>query len=222
MGCRCFGGAGFALWVSGPFSLSSSSLPCSSAPAELQPFFHLWAGSVRCGCRPVGQGGCRACSSFARLLQPSLCDSQGHRWVAPGDQPLAPERLCGCLPFSYGDHPNCSSIPSGRGLVGVPGSLGCLPSGSGSSIFSPVPQVLHGGVGLPVPRSLVWPFDGSSGPASWPLSPRSCIVMASGSSGTSTIGWSWLSPSRRVFGRGIFFFGSASFLEFMSIFPRAC
>ena len=111
----------------------------------------------------MGQGGYRACSSFARLLQPSLCDSQGHRWVAPGDRPLAPERLCGCLPFSYGDHPNCSSIPLGRGLVGVPGSPGCLPSGSGSSIFSPVPQVLRGGVGLPVPRSLFWPFDGSSG-----------------------------------------------------------
>ena len=142
---------------------SSSSLPCSGAPAELQPFFHPWAGSVRCGCGPVGQGGYRACSSFARLLQPSLCGSQGHRWVAPGDRPLAPERLSGCLPFSYGDHPNRSSIPSGRGLVGVPGSPGCLPSGSGSSIFSPVPQVLRGGVGLPVPRSLFWPFDGSSG-----------------------------------------------------------
>ena len=58
-------------------------------------------------------------------------------------------------------------------------------------------------------------------PASWPLSPQSCIVMASGSSGTLTIGWSWLPPSRRVFGRGIFFFGSASILGFASIFPRA-
>ena len=49
VGGRCLGGAGFARWVSGPFSLSSSSLPCSAAPAELQPFFHPWAGSVRCG-----------------------------------------------------------------------------------------------------------------------------------------------------------------------------
>ena len=52
---------------------------------------------------------------------------------------------------------------SGRGLVGIPGSPGCLPSGSGSSILSPVPQVLRGRVGLPVPRSLFWPFYGSSG-----------------------------------------------------------
>ena len=158
VGGRCLGGASFALWVSGPFSLS-----CSAAPAELQPFFHPWAGSDRCGVRPVGQGGYRACSSFARFLQPSLCDSQGHQWVAPGDRPLAPEQLCGCLPFSYGDRPNCSSIPSGRGLVGIPGSPGCLPSGSGSSIFSPVPQVLRGRVGLPVPHALFWPFYGSSG-----------------------------------------------------------
>ena len=67
------------------------------------------------------------------------------------------------LRLSCGDHPNRSSIPSGRGLVGVPGSPGCLPSGSGSSIFSPVPQVLRGGVGLPVLLSLFWPLDGSSG-----------------------------------------------------------
>ena len=144
VGGRCLGGAGFALWVSGPFSLSSSSLSCSAAPAELQPFFHPWAGSDHCGFRPVGQGGYGACSSSVRLLQPSLCDSQGHGWVAPGDRPLAPKRLCGCRPFSYGDHPNRSSIPSGRGLVGVPGSPRCLPSGSGSSIISPVPQVLRG------------------------------------------------------------------------------
>ena len=61
------GGAGFALWVSGPFSLSSSSLSCSAAPAELQLLFHSWAGSDRCSFRPVDQGGYRACSSFARL-----------------------------------------------------------------------------------------------------------------------------------------------------------
>ena len=83
--------------------------------------------------------------------------------MAPGDRPLAPERLCRCLPFSYGDHPNRSSVPSGKGLVGIPGSPGCLPSGSGSSIFSLVPQVLRGRVGLPVPCSLFWPFYSSSG-----------------------------------------------------------
>ena len=120
-----------------------------------------WLRPLRC--QACWQGGYRACSSFARLLQPSLCDSKDHRWVAPGDRPLAPEQLCGCLPFSYGDLPNCSSIPSGRGLVGISGSPGCLPSGAGSSIFSPVPQVLRGSVGLPVPRSLFWPFYGSSG-----------------------------------------------------------
>ena len=61
--------------------------------------------------------------------------------MTPGDRPLTPQRLCGCLPLSYRDHPNRSSIPSRRGLVGVPGSPGCLPSGSGSSIFSSVPCV---------------------------------------------------------------------------------
>ena len=68
---------------------------------------------------------------------------------------LAPEQLCGCLPFSYGDLTDCSPIPSGRGLVGIFGSPGCLPSSAGSSFFSPVPQVLRGGVCLPVLCSLL-------------------------------------------------------------------
>ena len=35
-------------------------------------------------------------------------------------------------------------------------------------------------------------------PASWRLSPRSCIITGSGSFGTLTIGWSWLPPFRRL------------------------
>ena len=76
LGGQCLGGASFALRVSGLFPFTSSSLSCSIAPSELQPFFHPWAGSDCCSFRPVGQGGYRACFSFSRLLQLSLCDSQ--------------------------------------------------------------------------------------------------------------------------------------------------
>ena len=162
VGGRCLGGAGFALWVSGPFPFATSSLFDSATPAELQPLFHPWAGSSQCGVRPGGQGGDRTSSSYARLLQPSLCDSKGHRWVAPGDRPLPPQQVCGCLPFSYGDNTICSPMFQGRGLDGVSGSPGHLPPGSSTSIFSPVPEVLRGGVDFPVSRPLFWPVDGSS------------------------------------------------------------
>ena len=134
MGGRCLGGAGFALRVSGPFSFTTSFFD-SAAPAELQPLFHPWAGSNQCSVRPGGQGGYRTSSSYTRLLQPSLCDSQGHRWVAPGDRPLAPQRFCGCLPFSYGDYTDRSPVSPCWGLDGVPGFPGCLLLGSSSSIF---------------------------------------------------------------------------------------
>ena len=82
--------------------------------------------------------------------------------MEPGDRPLAPQRLCGCLPLSYGDHTVRSPVsPLGR-LDGVPGSPGRLPLGSGTSSFSPVSAVLRAGVGLPVSRPLLWLVDGSS------------------------------------------------------------
>ena len=83
--------------------------------------------------------------------------------MAPSDRPLSLQWLCGCRPFSYGDYTDRSSVSPCWGLDGVPESPGRLPPGSGSSIFSPVSEVLRRGVGLPVPRALFWPVDGSSG-----------------------------------------------------------
>ena len=83
--------------------------------------------------------------------------------MAPSDRPPAPQRVCGCLPFSYGDYTVRSPVSQVGGLDGVPGSPGRLPPGSGTSIFSPVPEVLRGGVGLPVLCPLLWSVDSSSG-----------------------------------------------------------
>ena len=93
MGCEPLGWGSSLLGVSRPLSLSAPSLPCSDPSAELQPHFHPRAGSYRCGRSAAGEGSNRACASFPGLLQPSVCHSQGHRWVAPGDRPLAPQQL---------------------------------------------------------------------------------------------------------------------------------
>ena len=55
VGGRCLGGASVALRVLGPFSFATSSLFGAAPPSELQPLFHPWAGSSRCGVRPGGQ-----------------------------------------------------------------------------------------------------------------------------------------------------------------------
>ena len=162
VGCRSLGDSSPLLRVSGPFLLVAPSLTCSAPPSELQPLFHPGVGSCRCGGGSSG-GGYRTCVSFPRLLQPFVRHTQGHRWVAPGDRPLAPQRLGGSLPFPHGDSPVGSPVSPSGGLDGVSGSPGRLPPGSGPSIFSSVPEVLRGGVCLPVSRPLLRPVDGSAG-----------------------------------------------------------
>ena len=76
--------------------------------------------------------------------------------MASGDRSLTPQRLGGCLPLPHGDYPDRSPISQGGGLDGIPGS-----PGSGASIFSSVPEVLRGRVGLPVPRPMLQSVDGS-------------------------------------------------------------
>ena len=161
--CQSLGCAGSSLRVSGPISFQPSSLPCSAPSAELQPHVHPQAGSCRCGRSASGDGSSRACASFPWLLQLSLCHSQGHGWVAPGDRPLAPQQLSGRLPFPHGDNPVCSPVSASWRLDGIPGPPGCLPPGTSPSVVSTLPEVLRGSVGLPVPRSLFWPVDGSAG-----------------------------------------------------------
>ena len=194
MESRCLGGAGPALRVSGPFSFVANSLPCSAPLTEL-------VAKEAIEPAPPSPG------FYSRLFVTPKVTSGWH----PVIDLFTPLWLGGRLPLPHGDYPDHSSVSLGRGLDGIPGSPGCLPAGSGASIFSPVPEVLQGGVNLPVSRSLFRPVDGSSGvhPRHAP-SPRSCIVTGSGSFGTSTIGWSWLPPSRRLCRRGISSFGSVA------------
>ena len=155
------GWVGLALQAPGPFPFAAPSLCCSAPSTELQPQFHPGAGfcrrSVRFGC----EGGHRDRSAFPGLLQPSLCDPQGHQWVASGDRPLTSQRLGGCLPLPLEDNPDRSPISLGGRLDGIPGSPGCLPTGSSASIFSPVPEILRGRVSLPVSRPLLRSVDSS-------------------------------------------------------------
>ena len=73
------------------------------------------------------------------------------------------QQLGGCLPFPHGDYPACSPVSPSRRLDGVLGSPGCVPPGSGPSVFTTLHEVLRGRVGLPVPRPMLRPVDGSAG-----------------------------------------------------------
>ena len=163
MGSRCLGSPGSPLRVSGPFSVATPSLSCSDPPSQLQSQFHQGAGFVRCGVRLGGEGGLRGRASFPWVLQSPLCHSQSHRGLATGHRSLTPQRLGGALQFSHGDCSVCSPISPSGGLDGIPGSPGCLPPGSGSSSFSPLPEVLRGGCGVSVSGPVLRPLFGPSG-----------------------------------------------------------
>ena len=163
VGSRCLGGPGSPLRVSGPFSFATPSLSCSDSPSQLQPQFHQGAGFVRCGVHLGREGGNRDCASFPGILQSPLCHSQSHRELSTGHRSLTPQRLGGTLQFPHGDCSVHSPISLSRGLDGVPGSPGCLPSGSGSSSFSPLLEVLLGGCSVSVSGPVLRPLFGSSG-----------------------------------------------------------
>ena len=88
--------------------------------------------------------------------------------MATCHQSLTPQWVGGALPFSHGDCPVRSLVSPARGLDGIPG-----PPGSGTSSFSPLPEVLRGGFGVPVSHPVLQALDGPSG-----VHPRhgSCIL----------------------------------------------
>ena len=144
-------------WVTAfPFTLFLRS------PMFRFPFLHQGHSFGRCGCRPAGEGCGRVCSLFSRLLQSSLCHSRVTGRVASCDRSLAPQPFCGCASFPYGNLSVGASIPPSGGLDGIFRSSRCLPSGSGISILSPLPEVLRGRFRPTVPFPLFQPFDGSA------------------------------------------------------------
>ena len=163
VGSQCLGSSGSPLRLSDPFPVTTSSLPCSDSPSQLQPQFHQGASVVRCGVRTSGKGGHRDCASFSGVLQSPLCHSQSHRGLATCRRPLTPQWLGGTLQFSYGDCPVRSPVSPSGGLDGVPGSPGCLPPGSCTSGISPVPEVLRGGCGVSISDPVLRPVFRSPG-----------------------------------------------------------
>ena len=91
------------MWLPHSVSHCSFTLPCPASPSELFPFLHQGHSFGRCGCRPAGEGCGRTCFLFSRLLQSSLCHSQGHRGVVSCNRSLAPQPFCRCVSFPYGD-----------------------------------------------------------------------------------------------------------------------
>ena len=146
-----------------PFSCPSVSFSGSDTPSEL---FHI-VHPGNCAEHRSGRSACERSSQtssfYSGLLQPSFCYPQGHRGLAACDRSFAPQPFGPHLPLPHGDGPIGSPVSSSGRLDGIPGSPGYLPSGSGAPVFSALPEVLRGGFGAAIPRSLIQSLDCPSG-----------------------------------------------------------
>ena len=163
LGCRPLHCGGPAVRLPGSFPCDSSSFQCSHPPFQLLSVFHQGISSDRCGGGSEREGRYRACSPFSRLLQPPLCHPQSHRGLAACRRPLPSQPVCSSLPFSHGDSTVGPPVSASWGLDGFSGPEGRLPSGSGSSRVSLLPEILWRRGGLSISCSLFWPFNCPAG-----------------------------------------------------------
>ena len=149
---------------------SPSSFPCppisfSGSDSSSQLFSQLHQGDCVgwCDCGAPRERSSRASSVRSGILQSPLCHPQGHRGLEVCNRPLMLQPFGPGLQVSHGDCRFSSPISSSKGLDGVPGSPGRLPSGTGASVISPLPEVLRGGIGPAVSRPLLRSVDCTAG-----------------------------------------------------------
>ena len=142
--CGCVGHSSPSLRLRDSFSFPSISFQGSASTPELFPLLHPGDCSGGSGCRLSGERGYRTSPFLSWLLQSAVRNTQGHWRLAASDRSLSPKLFCGRLPLPHRDVSVVPPISSSRGLAGILGPPGCVPSGSGASFFSSVSEVLCG------------------------------------------------------------------------------
>ena len=142
-GRGCLGGGGPEGGFQDPFFSSASTIQGSGRLGQLCPQFHQGAGLGRGG---VGSGveGCSGAGSpNAGVLQPSLRGVEGLGSLAPHHRFVYSEQVCGGDQVQDGDGSVGLGLGSSRGLDGLTGPEGRLPSGPDASGEQEVPSFFH-------------------------------------------------------------------------------
>ena len=163
LGCRPVGCGSPAVRL--PAAVTCPSSPFSGCDSSPQLFPHFRQGDCfdRCGGGSPRERSSRANSFRSGVLQSPLCHPQGHRGLATSDRSLTPQPFGSGLQFPHGDFHFRSPISSSGGLDGVPGSPGCLPSGTSAPVIAPLPEVLRGDLGPTVSRAVLRPVVCAAG-----------------------------------------------------------
>ena len=93
-----------------------------------------------------------------QFLQPFVCYTEGHGWLASSHRSFSPQQLCPPFSFLHGNLPVSPPFPALRGLDDFHRPSGRLPPGSSPPGISEVPQVLSWPSALPISGSLLWSF----------------------------------------------------------------
>ena len=138
------------------FRLPSSSIVYTGPPPELLPVFRSGVGS-HCGGGRFGDQGCHRVSVLgAWLLQPFICSTEGHGWLAASHRSFSAQLLCLTVSLSYGDGAVGPPIPPPWGLDGLFRPSGRLPPGPCPSGLSEISPVLYWPSHIPVSGPLLW------------------------------------------------------------------
>ena len=145
---------------------------------------------------------------------------KGHRWVASGYRPQAPQQLSDVSHFHMETTQSVlQSLCPGNWMISLDlqGAYLQVPVHSSSRRY------LRFCMGESIFQFRALCFGLSTAPQAFTRarSLRSCIATGSGSSGTSTTGLFLVPPFARLSRRGIFWFDSVNNAGFRSTFPRA-
>ena len=149
---------GYQIPFSSPPPLSLDPIPSSAIPRPPSR-----ESSFRGGSLSHRQRSGRSCSSLPWVLQSLVRCLEDVGFVASGDRPLPPERVCASDSVRDGDQPVGSPCNSEARLDGLHRPEGCAPSGSCSSREQKVSSVCGFREGLSVQGPLLRSVHGPSG-----------------------------------------------------------
>ena len=118
--------------------------PLSSTPVPLPSYSPSSVrGLALCGGSRLTVQRCYRISVLgAWLLQPFICNTEGHWWLEASHRSFSPQPLRPTVSLSYGDGSVSPPIPSPGGLDGLPRPSGRLPLGPCPSGLAEVPPIL--------------------------------------------------------------------------------
>ena len=162
LGCGGLGCQGAQRGLHDSFPLPSFAFQHPDQSPKLFSQFHQGESTFGRAVCTSSQRGSRTSSSNSGLLQPDVCGPKSLGVLETYNRSLDSQQEREVREVQDGDSSICSSFDQNRGLDGVPGSPGCLPSNPHSSGIEEVPQIHNSGGVVSIQGTLLRSHNSSS------------------------------------------------------------